>query len=456
MATTGRVTVRSLSLSVAGVQARGAGSLGDDGRLSDGRMEITAADAAPLAALVPASWHVPAALWQGPLHAVAQLAGAPDALGVRLGVELADARVEAQPVLDLPKQSWAGPLTVRHPGAPRLLGLLGLRAASWVGDGSLSLVAQLSGGPGRLALDTFELGAGSLHASGQLLLRQGPVPEVSGQITAESLPVPLPDWRSTEPLDAALAPAVRVSLRLSAAHVQLGGLPLENVSAGLTAAAGVFRLDDATATLSGGRLTGGLLSGSAMLDMRGAVPLATVRATLAGAAIVEPLTGLPLDLAAGKLNGTVALTATGHSPAAFIATLAGSIGATATDGAVSGFDLSAAGDTLASADPSDSVLTPALSGGSTGFDRLLLAGTVQRGSLTIDDGGLVGPSGRAHLAGTVDIVDHALDLHADLVPAATGLPTLGVRLTGAWSAVRRIPDLAAVTRWRAIEAANQK
>jgi len=115
----------------------------------------------------------------------------------------------------------AGPITLRHPGAPRLAEALGIaNATAWLGDGSLSLVAQVSRNGGRFAADSFEVTAGSLHASGALAVQATPSgPSVTGRIAAETLPLPLPSLRSADPLPFAWLTGWQAAVKLDVGRV---------------------------------------------------------------------------------------------------------------------------------------------------------------------------------------------------------------------------------------------
>ena len=58
------VALHRLALDVPGGHLEAAGTLGADGALTDGRLDLAAQDAAAL----PAAWRVPAGLWQGGFH----------------------------------------------------------------------------------------------------------------------------------------------------------------------------------------------------------------------------------------------------------------------------------------------------------------------------------------------------------------------------------------------------
>ena len=62
-----------------------------------------------------------------------------------------------------------------------------MRLPAWLGDGSLSLVAHLAGGPGRLVADKFDLTAAALQASGDLAVdRSGAEPRLTGHVHSEA------------------------------------------------------------------------------------------------------------------------------------------------------------------------------------------------------------------------------------------------------------------------------
>ena len=81
-----------------------------------------------------------------------QAEGPPEALAAGIKLVLADARLEARPVIDLHSGTWTATMLLRHPGARRLVATLGLPEriglpglGDWLSDGSLSLVAHLAG-----------------------------------------------------------------------------------------------------------------------------------------------------------------------------------------------------------------------------------------------------------------------------------------------------------------------
>jgi uncharacterized protein involved in outer membrane biogenesis len=447
----GQLVLRRLEATLSGVHLVASGTMGGSGRVNDGRLDARTDDATPLADLLPPSWSPTEAFWRGPAILSAQLAGPPEALGLQLRLEMADARLEAQPVFDLKNGRWAGPVTLRHPGAPQFLAALGLPGTEpWLGEGSLSVIAQLSATPGRLAADQLDLIAGPTRFSASLNLDTSQaVPRLGGRINADVLTLPRLLPTDQTPLPFAWLHGWQGSLAVTARQVLIGLEPTATQAAGVVSLSdtGALRIDPFTA-----RLGDGPLSMTLALNSAAEPPTLALNATLSGAAIDGALTGLPLDLLSGRADAALNLAATGHSPAAMLATLSGTASAHVGDGALTGFDLfrarlAARRAERNTAPAAEAALRDALAGGSTGFDRLDLAAAVSNGVLSLHDSGLQGSTGTVDLAGSIGLGAGTLDLHADLHPALTDPPEIGLRLTGSLGAPERAPELAGFLRW---------
>ena len=450
----GRVKLRRLELAAGAVRAAASGTLGEGGRIADGRLDIQAPSATALAELVPARF-VPARLgspgdvtrfWRGPASVSVLASGPPEALALRLAADLGDLRLEAQPLVDLPGRRAAGALTLRHPGAPRLAESLGLRGApSWLGDGSLGLVAQISvqlpgERPGRIAAEPFDLTAGSLRANGTLALDHigdaAAPPLLSGRVVADTLPLPLPYLRSPDPLPFGALAGWQAQVKLEAAHVLAGDAPeLLQAAATLALTDGKLRIDGLSARLAQGALTG---SASVALPpgQAGGSPVLALDAKLAGAVLTEKLFGLPVDIASGRLDAAVSVSAAGYSPAALLATLAGQARLAVADGTLSGVSLGAMGPGLA-----DAAVRAALAGGSTPFAQASLGLLAQHGVLHVTEGRMAGPTGAGTLAGSVDLAGQAAELRLGLLPAVADPPEIVLLLTGPLEGLRVVPEL---------------
>ena len=438
----GRLTLRRLEATALGVHAAASGTLGEGGRVSEGRLELATQDVSPIRGFLPDELVATPGMLRGPANLLIQLSGPPEALAARATLEVNDIRAELQPVINVPARRWSGPVTLHHPGAPRLLEQLGVAGtASWLGDGSFSVIAQANRVPGRLDLTGLELIAGSLRATGQLSLAGH---SVTGRIRAETLPLPLPYANSPEPLPLGWLLQGDASVHLEADEVLLGLAPsVSGLAADLSLSGGTLAARNLSAKLSGGTV-----SGEVQLSI-GEKPQMSLRGKAQDVAITGPLFGGTLDVTSGVLQAEMALTAEGYSPAALVATVGGhgTIGLqTAT---IAGFDLGAAQAALAS--PTAALMTAglrtALGGGSTAFPALQIPFEAQRGVVTVRASGETG-SGGATMAGTVELLGGTLDGRLTLRPGV-GLPEVSARLTGPAGAPARTPELAGVSRWLA-------
>ena len=466
----GKLTLRQLEATVRGVHLSASGILSDGGRLSDGRLQATTPDASILADLVPPAWRPADGFWRGPASLTAQFSGPMDALGLKLGLEMADARLEALPVIDLRGGKWAGPLTLRHPGATRFLAVLGLPGADgWLGEGSLSVIAQFAvqpnaGGRNRISLDLSDLTAGQMRLSASLVMQPSGegdnLPSLSGRVQADTLAFPAPSWWNGNPLPFAGLLGWRANVPLTARQVLIGQMQMLTQTAGtLTLADGVLRLDPFSAGLAGGTLTGTLAVNAAA-----ETPVIAARAVLAAvnaAELADPAdpANPRLGLLAGRVNAALDITTTGHSPAAMQATSSGTLALDAADGVVSGFDLFRVTRAVVTADPrgrpaAEAALRAALTEGVTSFDQLAIRAEVRNGTWTVQDGTFAGTAGAGTVSGSVSPAAQSMDLRVALRPAIEAPPDIVVRLTGPWQKPRQSPELAGFLRWLAEKPAN--
>jgi hypothetical protein len=386
--------------------------------------------------------------------------GQPEAMVLKAEGDFGELRVETAATIDARAGRGTGTLTLRHPGAPRLLApLLGPDAAAWLGEGSFSLIAALasanvpgesSEGPPRgrsLTAERFDLVAGRLRLRSQFNLMPGAArPRLTGRVDAERLPLP-GLAQGAAPLGFDRLAALDAELAVEAARVEPLGWPvLEDLGGTLRLAAGTLRLEGGQA-----RLAGGTLQGTLTVDGAATPPRVALEAQLADATIGEPLFELPFDLGAGRVDGQARMAATGHSLAALTATLEGTLGLAVRDGVLIGLDLAtlhaaAALPELGEAEPA---LLQALAGGATAFDRLEMAGAATAGRLGLGQGRVVlEGGGMMNVAGDIDFGRATLDLRLATRPVPDA-PEIGLRLTGPLAAPRRLPELAPFLRWRA-------
>ncbi|MDQ1079879.1 AsmA family protein [Pseudoroseomonas cervicalis] len=473
----GRVTARRLSGRVAesdvslsgvlhfggaqGSQAGGQGGGGQAGgqagapagnpalpRLADVALEVSSPSAAPLLALLPGPWPDQVPLAGAGLALRAAGSGPVNALVLRAGLDFGDVRAEAQGSLDLTAPRYAGTLTLRHPGAPRLLAEgFGLAPPPWLGEGSLSLVSSLALGPQELSAESFDLVAAGLRLGGQLTLsRPNGVPRLSGRLAAERLPLPWPDLASREPLPLDALEGWEAELALAAQSLEPAGF------AAIGPVAATLRLRQRSLSLEGLQLQlmGGRFAGQLRLEGGATPPGLALQGRLEGLSLAAPLTGLPVDLTGGRLDAEADLRATGFSPAALLATLGGTGRVALRDGVLAGADWRAAleasaRDSLASAEAG---LRAALSDGATAFEAAELGLRLENGRAVLENGRMaVAEAPLIALSGEVDLARRGMDL---LMAAQEGeAPAFGLRLIGPLPAPRRVPELAEWLRWRA-------
>lgn len=460
----GRLTARRLSAKLAGGEAALSGVLvpaaaasgnapATPMRLADVALEMSAPVARPMLALLPATWpairDATAPIATQPLALRLSASGPLTALVLRGGLDLGEARMEANGTLDAQARRYAGTLTLRHPGAPRFAAeALQLPLPTWLGEGSFSIIANLAATPRGGQIDNIELVAGELRAGGQLTLALAPAarPRLTGRIQAERLPLPAP-LGGEEPLPLAPLQRLDAEIALSAARVVPPyGPVLTQASTRLTLNGGVLQLDQLQAEAAGGRA-----EGTAMLDASATPPVAAAQLRLTEIAIAAPLTGLPLDLTAGQLSAALDLRATGYSPAAMLSTLLGTAQITLRGGVLAGADLD--GAIQAAARPGTDGTEPmrrALAGGATGFERLEASLRLTGGRAVLQQARIeFGDHASASAAGELDLARGGLDLTLSLTPAEG--PPFGLRLTGPFAQPRRVPDLADWLRWKAAQ-----
>ena len=165
----GGVNLRQLSGQDQGMQVLVSGAMDSGGALSNTRLVLAAPHASPFVALLPARLRGERRFWDQPLAATVTATGPPGALAVSLQASLGDLAMSAQPLMDLVHDHWKGAVTLQHPSAARLLRGIGYRdAAAWLGEGSLSVVADAASDGSSWTLAPVTFSVGMLHGSGRL------------------------------------------------------------------------------------------------------------------------------------------------------------------------------------------------------------------------------------------------------------------------------------------------
>lgn len=434
----GRLLLRRLAGRHLGLDVTLAGTLAAD-RLSDLSLEAEGA-AGPLLARLGLARPGLDAL---PLRLRVSGAGPLDALPLRFEADLSEARIESQATVDVAKGLGQGTLTLRHPGAARMLGVLLERPApQWLGEGSFALIAGLSRRAEGWSAESLDVVAGALRGRGQLALTAEGA--VTGRLAMERLP--LPEWRALD-LVPWIGPAM--DLALTAERVEPADLPaLEQAAAQLRADAGTLRLEELRA-----QLAGGTLSGAVRLE-RGPTTRLSAEGSFADVTLDGPLSGRPVDIGGGRLSGEFRLSSAGGDPAALVAGLGGEAQLSLRDGLLQGLDGAAAVAALGLEDPraAEAGLRAALREGTTALESATARLSLAAGTLTVDAAELnVGAGAALRLAGQIDLPRDVLDLRATL-PVAEGAPEVALRLTGPSLRPRRLVEVAQWLRWRAEQA----
>ena len=449
----GTMAIRQALLTSADVSLGITGSVAAGGQITDGRLDLTLGHAEILNESLPPDWMFGRAMLRGPLTLGLIVSGQPAALAVSAAAALSDARGQAKGTLDLAGRHWRGAVSLHHPGAPRLLWSLGLGdTVGWLGDGSLSVQADVDASPDSVAVSGLELSAGSLRTAGDLTvagLASGRR-TVTGTLSAETLPLPAINPQSTDPWTLTLLATTDAKVAIQAGQLLWGLAPLAtNARATVNAAGGTLRIDGLTAHVAGGTL-------AARLSLDAATPphLAAT-GTLSDAGLDGPVAGTPVDLLAGHLDASADITATGYSPAGVLAALNGPVKLTVQNGELAGLDaahiLTLLQPTGAASVPADvqSAIAESLRNGVTPFSRMDLAGMLSRGTLTLSRGDIATPAGSIAATGNLDLPGEAIDAHLALQPAFEHSPLIGLRLIGPVATPSRSPELADLTRWLA-------
>lgn len=442
-----RVQLRRLEATIGGGRLALSGALGEGGRIADGLADLSLPEATALMGLVPPEYRGSEAMWRGPLTLKAQASGPPEAIGARLILELGDLRLEAMPVIDLPGRRITGPLTLRHPGAPRALDRFGFDTAAWLGDGSLALIAQLVATPQRIVAENFDLAAGALRTRGALTLDLGARPKLAGRLAAEALTLPLPYPRDPTPVAFATLGRLDAEVAVTADRLLVGQSPvLSQLETTVQLQGGVLQLAPMKAKLGDGALVARVA-----LDTTAPAPALSFEGQLEGAQIAGPLLeGVP-DLSGGTVDLAWEARAAGHSALALVSSLSGRVRLAARDGTFDGFALRGVRDAVVLADTTATppAVEAALAEGSTAFTRLEVATTLDRGVIVIDTGSLQGDGGAVRLGGSFDLTRGQGELTFAITPDTAGAPAVGLALSGPPEAVRRQTDLTALLRWLA-------
>ncbi|HEX3984102.1 MAG TPA: AsmA family protein [Acidisoma sp.] len=428
----GSLNVRQFSAQDGGMQILASGAMDAKGALSSGRLILTAPQATPIVDLLP---HPLRSLMPdfraAPLSASLTASGPPTALALGLEGRLGDLGFSAQPVMDLVHDKWQGALTLQYPSAIRFMTSLGFgQAADWLGQGSLSVVANAASDGSAWSVGPLSFSLGMVHGGGHLgYTVKGPPDErrIVGALNFTTLPWPHPN--ADEPLPFGLLQGWNATLDISAASVVDDLSPLaRQLRANLDVSDGVLRL-----ALERARVLGGNAFGTIKLDTA-TPPTASADLTLQNGELgsgARPA-WLPDGLAAHQIDAALQLAARGYSLSSWRASLGGMANITALDGNLPGISLSAArsaGDGV----PDRKVLFA----GATPFDRLTATATLDQGELALSQAALAGSAGTIAASGDVDLVRGVCNLSLALKPSPSQPPGAQPAASPTFTAVLR-------------------
>jgi uncharacterized protein involved in outer membrane biogenesis len=457
-----QLIVRRLSASIYGGIAAASFALAESpasagqpasAQITSARAILALPSAAPIAALLPASWRPPAVLTKAPLALSFLAAGPADALATSATLTLGAISVTAAPVIDLADQTASGAFTLRHPDAIAAFKAFGLNAGlAWPGAGSIALRSNLLLSPAQIGFSDFTLSMGALTANGQLIY--GSNHQLNGEIDADTLA--LPPIQENVTLPWAYLANIQGKIKIAANTVLLAGTQiLGPATANITLSPGKLDFALNQAAFAGGKASGAFSASlpapaPALPGKTIAAPAITAQflATGINAAMLDPSFGFPLTLPSGTISAAIDLTGSGYTPAVWLATLAGNASLAASAGAIGGFSLPGLTMALHAPERHAAKLRAACLTGLTPFTTLSLTSNLSSGIATLTRASLQSPGGSAIATGNIDLPDNGLTLTLSLLPAVPAPPKLTLTLDGSWSAPRKITAIKPALTWK--------
>ncbi len=409
----GKLVLRQLGGRIAGVQFVGSGAMDSSGKMDGVRLIVSAQPADRLSAFVPPRLRGAAGFWSAPLLASVVANGAPNRLALTVNASVGDLALSAQPIIDLAHMSGHGNVTLRHPNADRFLRDLGFGSGTtWLGEGSLSMVAEatVNGASWKLAPLAFSLGL--VHGSGQIGDADSNAPDergITGVFAIDTFPWPHPD--PDEPIPTELLRGWQARLHLTIDRVVDALTPLAtNVVADADIADNSLLV-----TLHRASALDGTLAGVIRLEAR-VPPAVSVKLTLADSKLATPIEPLPI-LTASNVDAQFSGTARGYSLGAWLSSLNGTASFGSGEATLSGIDLGKLGNNVATGPAA-----AGLSSGHTVFTSLHAMASVSQGELRLGNLKAEGPAGTLSATGTADLVRGACDLRVTVTPHGTASP----------------------------------
>ena len=336
-----------------------------------------------------------------------------------------------------------GDLTTSIPSITALAAFLDTPELPALAANDIAITAKVKGAP-----ESLTLGDATLTSAGQTL--EGALaisntdgrPVVSGTLAAETLALkPLlgpPErifdptgGRSTTPFAVAPPLTFDLDLRLSAAHLDLYGLPVADAAASVIVADGKLTMTLIDATAYGGRLKGEVDAGYAGQDVK-----ASVRGELVDADLGAAIADFSKPVMTGNGRAQFAVEASGASPAAMVANLTGTASLEAVDGSILGVNLEEA---LRRSRRRPLDVERDMRAGGTAFDKVDASLALEDGRARVERAVMTSHGVTAELRGLIDLLARSWDLHLKAVQTdAAGAESqdaarLTVDIAGPWA-----------------------
>jgi AsmA protein len=244
------------------------------------------------------------------------------------------------------KPSADGDLTASIPSIAALASFLGAQPPPILAANDIAITAKVKGAPNTLTLGDATLTSAGQTLEGALAISDaGRRPAISGTLAAETLALkpllgpperifdPSGEW-STKPFAFAPPRTFDLDLRLSAAHLDVYGLPLADAAASVIVTDGKLSMSLLEAAAYGGRLEGEVGAAYVGRDLK-----VSARGELVDADLGAALADFSQPVMTGSGRGQFAVEASGVSPAAAVASLTGTASLEAADGSILGVNL---------------------------------------------------------------------------------------------------------------------
>ena len=307
----------------------------------------------------------------------------------------------------------------------------------------IAITAKVKG-----AADTLTLSDATLTSAGQTLEGAlaigdaGGRPAISGTLAAESLALtpllgppasvcdPSGGW-SPKPFAFEPLRTFDLDLRLSAAHLDVYGLPLADAAASVIVADGKLSMTLIEAGAYGGRLQGEVAAAYVGRDLE-----VSARGDLVDADLGAAIADFSRPVMTGSGRAQFAVEASGASPAAAVASLTGTAALEAVDGSILGVNLEEA-LRRSRRRPIDVERDMRLGG--TGFDKVDVSLALDDGRARVQRGVMTSHGVTAELNGLIDLLAQSWSLQVNAVQTdAAGQESqdaahLTLDIAGPWS-----------------------